>query len=235
MASSLTVGERVRVALPNSKACRRGIIATIQDDGTASILLEEPVPPAASFAATSVRTNVTAASNDDDMEVTVPKGECKYLLDFEAVDISNQDKTSVAVWKDCGDQLLKLGDASAAIDYYQAGLQSSSRISIGSTVILKENGFTKLAEVDCIDGDGSLDVSLLDDDTELTIRTSQVLLSIMSDDKDRLQERFFFKQGSRLLASGGVDFDETASCLCTECRSGMYLGHGCGSTPPGQY
>ncbi|GKY99071.1 hypothetical protein MPSEU_000862800 [Mayamaea pseudoterrestris] len=206
IAAMFTIGSRVRVPLEGTKAYRRGIIATIQDDGTASVLLEEAAPPPASFVSKPKQT--ITSINEEEAEMTVPMSDIKPLFDFELYD-KNSDKdasVSLALWKERGDRLLKLGDALAAMEYYQGGLvESSSQFSVGSVVIIKQKGFTKLAEVDCMEDDGdSLDVSLVFDGAEATIRLSQVVLGVSSADSDRLQERMLLNLARCCLQAADI-------------------------------
>ena len=139
-------------------------------------------------------TYVTTSHHDgDDLEVTVSRNQIQALESFEQQHSQKQcDKDnknpniaqpppqpspgSTNYWKSCGDTLMKLGDASCAISYYEHALQAShptsstttttstrTTIQIGSTVLLqipfatrKDGGETGgwylwLAEVDCVE------------------------------------------------------------------------------------
>jgi hypothetical protein len=198
---------------PKSKAIMsRALVATVQDDaGTACLLWEpmSPQPPNVSprglkqtsrkFLVTPIITENTS-DQDETTETTVPLQTVMELLPFEVqqqqiYEEDNSTTASIVVWKDHGDQLLRLGDASAAVFYYEMALIKSSILQIGSTIILQVQGFPKLAEVDCIEqGFGSssaatLDIEIVETGTEMTISASQVLLCIWQDDQDHLQER----------------------------------------------
>jgi tetratricopeptide (TPR) repeat protein len=142
--------------------------------------------------------------DDDDEEVEVTVQELEGLLDFETNNSQgDDDMISVQQWKNRGDELLRLGDAMTAIGYYEAGLIQSSRLSIGSAVIIRQAGFSKLAEVDCIEQDGSVvDVSLMmeeEEGQEMTIPKRSILLCILDADDDRLQERILLNLARCLL------------------------------------
>jgi hypothetical protein len=95
---------------------------------------------------------------------------------------------SCTTWKDYGDQLLRLGDPSAAASYYERALFESSCISIGGTIIVNVDGFPKLADVDCIEGN-TVDITILESGEEQSVKKSSVLLGIMGSDPGKVQER----------------------------------------------
>jgi hypothetical protein len=191
----------------------RALVATVQEDvGTACLLWEpmSPQPPnvlnrglnqtSKKFLVTPIITENTS-DQDETAETTVPLQTVMELLPFEVQqqqiydEDSSNTASTISLWKDCGDQLLRLGDASAAVFYYEMALIKSSILQIGSTIILQVQGFPKLAEVDCIEhGDYSsspatLDIEIVETGTEMTISASQVLLCLWQHDLDKLQER----------------------------------------------
>lgn len=189
----VSVGSRVRVPLVETgKFCRRGIIATVQEaDGSACVLLEENVTPVTnSYHHCRLGPTIRRQGEDEmDMEVTCAVRRLQPLLEFELASIQND--TSPRTCKAHGDELLQRGDALAAMEYYQRGIAAySQQLSVGTTIVIKQGGFTKLAEVDCLEADGSvMDVSLITDGTEVTIGQQEVVTAIPSQDHDRLQER----------------------------------------------
>ena len=198
----------------------------------------------------------TTGSKDDVEETTVLLDDVKELLPFEkhynsndgdgncepailsVNDLADGDvKNDVLKYKDFGDQLLKLGDASSAIPYYEYALSLSSNVQVGSTIVMQLNGYPRLAEIDCIEeeddddhDDGfdyksqqslSLDITLVDTEEEMTIETSQVLLCIMdeevestgSDTEEKkkellLQERILLNLSRCLLQLADYDHPE---------------------------
>jgi tetratricopeptide (TPR) repeat protein len=124
------------------------------------------------------------------VESTVEISEILPLLDFEREMI---DDVSVSEWKDRGDTLLKLGDASAAVPLYERALHilgsSPNKVSIGSVVIVKQKGFFKLVQVDCIDHD-EVDVTHVDEEEkEETLAVSDIVLAVPQRDGKLFQER----------------------------------------------
>jgi len=160
----------------------------------------------------------TDAYEDEAIEATVPLSEISPLLDFELEHsndntgeaLSRPSSHSVGTWKDRGDALLRLGDASAAVPYYEKALDISSALSVGGTVIVKDNkGRLALAEVDCVDeSSGTVDVSLVGSGEEVTLKTSDILLCLLEpDDTDRFQERIVLNVARCL-----VQLAETTTC-----------------------
>ena len=142
---------------------------------------------------------------EEEEEYLVDKNQIQELLPFETEtapkdedlqkkadqqDSSSASANVISYWKDCGDQLLRLGDPSSAVPYYEIALSKSSHISIGSTAIIQVKGFTKLAEVDCVDDDEStVDMMVVETGEEMTIPKSHVLLAVLEPDPDSLQPR----------------------------------------------
>ena len=142
---------------------------------------------------------------EEEEEYLVDKNQIRELLPFETEtapkdedlqkkadqqDSSSASANVISYWKDCGDQLLRLGDPSSAVPYYETALSKSSHISIGSTAIVQIKGFTKLAEVDCVDDDEStVDMMVVETGEEMTIPKSHVLLAVLEPDPDSLQPR----------------------------------------------
>ena len=135
--------------------------------------------------------------------------------------------TMIQKYKEYGDMLYKLGDASLAISYYEyaLSLSSPSLPQIGSTIIVKIDGHPKIAEVDCIDeqeqDDDLLDVTLVEDGTEMTIKSSKVLLCIYHEENKEegggqsslllLQERILLNLTRCLLQLVEYYYDNTST------------------------
>lgn len=219
--TSFTVGSRVRVLLDAGTSTRRrqqqrqrrGMIATLSSSSSACVLLEDlhnyndNNNEVHSFiiAPKHKNTAIQANEEEEDVEVNVSFDKLSSLLPFEMNNNDNTtpDSLSTSDCKAYGDELLKLGDALAAMLYYERGLQKASQWSVGSTIVFKQKGFTKLAEVDCIEDDDDddektntttsksllLDIRTLEGGDDLTISKQDVLIGILDSDDERLQER----------------------------------------------
>lgn len=193
--SKLIVGSTIRAPLPNHpKFRRKAIIATIQEeDGTVCVFWEDEAPSSLLSADREMVISPSPSENDENpgVESTVKISEILPLLDFERVALS--DDADVSELKDRGDTLLRLGDASGAVPLYERALDllgsSPQKITIGSVAIVKQKGFFKLVQVDCIDRD-QVDVTHLDvEEREETLRLNDIMLTIPKRDGKLLQER----------------------------------------------
>ena len=174
------------------------------------------------------------SKNDDDDEVNVKIDAIQALLPFENenennnnnnnntntdtdIDTPNESestlkpfekkKSAIILWKERGDQILRLGDPSSATSYYEKALFNSSNLSIGGTIIISVEGFPRIAEVDCVEVDdgGIIDVTLVSNGEERTVKKSAVLLSIMERDDDLLQERILLNLTRCMLQLSELD------------------------------
>ncbi|VEU42525.1 unnamed protein product [Pseudo-nitzschia multistriata] len=227
------VGSIVR-AKRGSKRCR-AMVATVGDGGeehdpsrdTVCILWEPiyPKPISGRFLIAPKAGRLEAER--EQAEVTVGVETVEELLPFERCGSNNSDETAVAptatitaskhtstkhnigLWKERGDQLLRLGDASAATSYYEKALSDSSSVSIGGSIVLSVEGFPRIAEVDCIDDDeddgGTIDVTLVHNGQERSVKEASVLLGIMEADADRLQERILLNLARCMLQLSDLD------------------------------
>jgi hypothetical protein len=209
----LQVGFVVRAPLPNHpNALGRALVLTDPDeqDNTVCLLWEiAPTPKSISISSSSKKTFLITPlmhppKNIEQEETTISSQDVKPLLPFEDSCIADDDSLTVAEWKDRGDQLLRLGDASAAASYYEMALSKSSNLQIGSTVITKIGGYPKLAEVDCVEVD-SLDVTLVESGEESTITHSQILLCLLEPDAEKCQERILLNLARCLLQLADLD------------------------------
>jgi tetratricopeptide (TPR) repeat protein len=132
-----------------------------------------------------------------EVETTVPLSEVSELLEFEK-QIVNESGDSIASWKQNGDHLMRLADPSAALLFYEMALRLSSTLQIGSSVLVKESGYIKIADVDCIDGI-SVDLSFPENGRETTITRKEILLCILEDDNEKFQERILLNVSRCLL------------------------------------
>jgi hypothetical protein len=253
--SKFNVGEVVRVPRPNkSRGMGRATVATIQDDETVCVLWEsiaqKPLSPSLLVAASDekkakrrlkrsflVTPSLIETSYDDtkEIETIVPLSEVKPLLDFEQNRIENQRVQSqsgphdihstIAMWKERGDQLLRLGDASAACCYYEAALALSSILQVGSAVIVKLGGHAKVADVDCLDDDNDniIEISMADAfGEEKVVKESEILLCILfNDDEDHTQERILLNLVRCLLQLAELAKQETMTSRPEYLRSAV--------------
>lgn len=143
------------------------------------------------------------------------------------------DAISIGTWKERGDSLLRLGDASSAASYYERGLFQSNRIAIGGTVIISVQGFPKLAEVDCIE-QSQVDVTIVETGDDHTLSKSSILLCVLDADHEKLQERILLNlarcmlQLAELDATNKSEYHRAAvlatSLVCTinSCREALH-------------
>jgi hypothetical protein len=155
-------------------------------------------------------------------EATVTIDTVEGLLSFEidpTTDCSDTKATtsdSIALWKERGDKLLRLGDASAATSHYEKALFDSSSVSIGGTVIISVEGFPRIADVDCVDDDddgATIDVTLLHNDNEKTVKLSAVLLSLLEYDATNIQERILLNLARCMLQLSDLDISNRPKYL----------------------
>ncbi len=188
---SFAVGSIVR-AKNGSKRCR-AMVATVganDGDGAPSrlCLLWEPYYPKKIGDKFWVLPR-SIQKEEEGQEATVNVNAVENLFPFEA-DPGSETNLSIDEWKGRGDQLLRLGDASAAASFYEKALEESSSISIGGTVVVSVDGFPRIAEVDCCDDDdNTIDIALVHNGDERTIPLSQVLLGLLENDPESFQER----------------------------------------------
>ncbi len=212
------IGSTVRARLPNCKKRKhRAIVADDDENGQYLLLWED------SFQSTSTGTDLP--------ESWCALQEIEPLQDFE------ESKTSLegdfAEQKTRGDHLLSLGDAAAAMCYYEKALQSIP-LQIGCTVIIeeaaksKQASVLKLAEVDCIELDG-IDVTMLLTGVEKTIVTDQVALTLPEHDEESLQVRLLLNYARCCLqlaqASMSIksQFTDRAVHFCSLCILALEL------------
>lgn len=184
----MEVGCTVR-AHRSATTTRRAVIATLQES-EACLLWEDDTPRPMQNALFLVAPQFEDACEAEE-ETTVPVTELKGLFDFEyrQSDVSVKSATSIQEWKECGDQLLKAGDAASAVAYYEHALHlSSSPLQVGSTVLIQVSGHAVAAEVDCID-DTSIDVTIVETGHDKTVQRSSALLCILEPEADHLQVR----------------------------------------------
>ena len=200
----LQVGTVVRASRPGTlKATGQAVVATEPDDDDENVvcLLWEPLHPKPIRSSFLIAPKFKPNQSEEEVEeLTISVDSVQALLPFEQEDNDREQKTTLTIadYKSRGDQLLKLGDASAAIPYYEAGLSKSHCIEIGGSCILAVQGFPQVAEIDCIDDD-SVDVELVASGEERSVKPSQILIAILQDDPEQLQERILLNLSRCLL------------------------------------
>lgn len=152
--------------------------------------------------------SIQRESEQDEATVNVDMVENLLPFEIDPYHIDNETDTTanISMWKERGDQLLRLGDASAATSYYEKALFDSSSVSIGGTVVISVEGFPRIAEVDCIDDDdGTIDVTLVHNGDEKAVKQSTILLGILEDDSTFLQERILLNLARCMLQLSDLD------------------------------
>jgi hypothetical protein len=211
--SSFKVGSIVRAPrAEGDKPKGRAMVATIQDDHSVCLLWEPCIPKPLHDDSSKflVAPSLPVKASSSQEEITLDQSRIQPLLDFEMVDdtttpMEKARTDTIQLWKERGDQLLRLGDPSSAIPYYEVALNASSVISIGSSVICSIQGYPKVAEVDCVEED-TVDVVYVESGEEATIPQSHILISILEgDDKDHSQERILLNLARCLLQHSEID------------------------------
>jgi hypothetical protein len=131
------------------------------------------------------------------------------LFDFETTKPSLSDRTisNIRLWKQCGDELLKINDGMTAIPYYEYALHLTYHIQIGTTVFIPEGGHIVAAEIDCIEQQNTndddictqYDITWMESGEETTIRGTAILLCLLEPHTDHLQERILLNLARCLL------------------------------------
>jgi hypothetical protein len=212
------------VGAPNNDlkcSAGRAVVATLQDDGRSVCVMWEPMAPIPIAPCTRqdflvAPKSVGEGEEEDENETLLPMEEIQPLLEFEiksasiSKSIEDSSQPTIPTWKDRGDVLLRLGDASCAASYYERALYQSSNVSTGSTIIISIHGYPKIAEVDCIDEteDGSitsLDVTIVETLEEKTVKSTSVLIGILDPDEEKFQERILLNLARCMLQLADLD------------------------------
>jgi hypothetical protein len=195
---TIQVGSVVRAPRAETKQKERAVVATVPDEDGMVCILWEDVAPRPLGRRRFVVTPIVPHRKDEEREETVCQSVLGSLLDFEA---NVDEEAPVAVWKERGDALLRLGDASAAIPFYEAGLSASSILQVGSTVLVSEKKKIQVAEVDCLEED-HVDVTIGEEET--TMPASNVKLCFFPG-QESLQVRILLNLTRCLMQVGDVD------------------------------
>ena len=183
---------------------RRVVVATI-DDQEATVLVENGHPPSRFLPVGGATTE-----EEEEPEWRVPIHQLESLLEFEQPTDATTTKgaANAATVKAHGDALLKLGDAPAAVSYYETALQRPTPPMIGASIVARhpQTGVA-VAEVDCVndddddddDDDPSLDVCWTTTQQDTTLPASDHLLTIQEPHDNHLQTRILLNLTRCLL------------------------------------
>lgn len=212
------VGSVVRGTLPGSFR-RRALIASIDDASNDTenknlCLIWEDEAPKAIGGTFLVTPTIHDEEEESPLEESVvPVSSVSELFDFEKeLPLTKGDSTigdsttlkTVEYWKECGDKLLRERDPGAAASFYEQALKQTSKIHVGSTVLVQHSSkegasSIKSADVDCLNEDEStLDISMEDDGSESTVPMNHVRLSL-DPKQSELQERILLNLSRCLL------------------------------------
>lgn len=195
----------MRVPRPEgTKYAGKATVATLPDDSDDVCIIWEELAPRPFCGGRFVVTPMVPRSNDE-REDTVKRDQLSPLLDFETS--SGSDETEMSIWKEQGDNLLRLGDASSAIPFYEAGLEASSKLEVGCAVLLLQNDRYQVAEVDCLE-DSNVDVTIGDE--EATVPASDVKLCLLPG-HELLQVRTLLNLTRCLMQLGDLDGTQMAA------------------------
>jgi len=225
-----TIGSIVRVAR-DEKLHGRAIIATIDDDNddTVMTIVWEDVRPKPLDGTTFLITpSVFATTTTEELEErTVLQSNVRQLLDFERQLHKHEDEKEenvAVVWKERGDQLLRLKDPSSAIPFYEKALSlTNTKLQVGCTVLIHPHSYHSsttclaplLAEVDCLDATtGTADLTLVESGTEMVVETCSILLVLSeSGTVQELQLRVLMNLARCLMLLSEYDTVYRASAL----------------------
>lgn len=199
--TTVQVGSVVRAPRANGTKLKGRAVVALKDDDTVCILWEDLAPRPLNNTAFTVTPMVPRSK--EEREDTVNVSELLTLLELEQQGSLAGDETSVSVaeWKERGDTLLRLGDASAAIPFYEAGLSASSVLQVGGTGLVPLKDEYHIAEVDYLE-DGNADVTIGDE--ERTIPASEMKLCLLPGD-EALQVRILLNLARCLMQVGELE------------------------------
>lgn len=221
---AFSVGSIVRIPRGANNKTGKATILTIDNDDEVSLLREDAAPVEGRSSVFIAAPKLSPSSDQE--EVTISKADLQALCDFETT--TPLLDAAAAAWKDCGDTLLKLGDTSAAIPYYERALQLTSNIQIGSTVLLatkkKKNDdiVVVAAEIDCMDADdGTADVTFVASGKETVVNVKRDILLAASLHESEFQIRVLLNLARCLLQL--AEFDNTPLSRPSAYRKGAVL------------
>lgn len=176
---------------------RRAIVATLPEEGNANgicSLVQDDLAPRPLVHGTRKFLVAPMFTSVGVEECEMDTSDVRELLPFEQaefgeggggnVDLQDDSILSrVEQYKGYGDELLRLGDYTCAISYYEAalGLVSSKFDNVGGSLLIRRNGHSVIAEVDCIDDDGTYDVTYIlpnGETEEGTMKQTDILMAV---------------------------------------------------------
>lgn len=195
MTLPVEVGSVIRAPRGVGKLKGRAILCLIEEEDESGCILWEDLAPRPNGTAEFIVTPLVPRSKEE-KESTVALSNVIPLMEFEQ---NGGDEVDVAQWKERGDALLQLGDGSAAIPYYEAGLAASSALQVGSTAIISKKDEFQVAEVDYIEN-GNVDVTVIgsDEEEERTVPDTDVKLCLLSG-QEELQVRILLNLARCLI------------------------------------
>jgi hypothetical protein len=195
MTLPVEVGSVIRAPRGVGKLKGRAILCLIEEEDESACILWEDLAPRPNGTAEFIVTPLVPRSKEE-KESTVALSNVIPLMEFEQ---NGGDEVDVAQWKERGDALLQLGDGSAAIPYYEAGLAASSALQVGSTAIISKKDEFQVAEVDYIEN-GNVDVTVIgsDEEEERTVPDTDVKLCLLSG-QEELQVRILLNLARCLI------------------------------------
>jgi len=211
---TLAVGSTVRirdgVGKKNSFTCK-AIVATISGDNTVSLVRDDLAPVPLGRVGNFIVAPLFNGRSVEECESSID--DLMELLPFEdksgneiADSLSTAEKGEL--YKNRGDQLLRLNDYTCAAAYYEAALSFiASNVSIGGTCIARKNGDAVIADVDCIDDD-QYDVTFTSqngEEEETTVPLKDILCSIWCKDEAYLQPRCLLNLSRCLVKLAEID------------------------------
>ncbi|KAL9186593.1 hypothetical protein ACHAXT_005831 [Thalassiosira profunda] len=196
---------------------RRAIVATAPDtDGRISLVQDDLAPSPLKGRGNFLVAPMLSSVGLEEEECEVKVEDVTPLLPFEREDHAEKIDASdvnaqVEHNKGYGDQVFRLNDYTSAIAYYEAALSvCSTKYSTGGALVAKRKGHAVIAEIDCIENDGSdgnaqYDVTFITGEEGTISQKEDVLLALWSKDDAFLQPRILMNLARCLLKLGDVD------------------------------
>lgn len=213
-AKMTSVGSIVRAPRDNEgKRTGKASVATIEEGGKVDLIWEDAAPALTLGLTSFLVAPVIGTEGRDCGEVTIEASKLQELYPFES---DGGGESDVEVWKDRGDTLLKSGDASAAVPFYERALQNSSKVEIGCSVLVQSRaGEIEVAEVDCME-DSTADITYVSSGNEESVELARIILAV-SLRLSILQVRILLNLGRCLMQLAEFDSDPLS-------RSSAYKG-----------
>ena len=221
MTPPVQVGAVVRAPRGVGKLKGRAVVCLVEEeDETACVLWEDLAPRPVRNGTAFIVTPMVPRSKEE-KESTISLSKLSPLMKFEQ---NCGDEVDVAQWKERGDALLRLGDGSAAIPYYEAGLAASSVLQVGSTAIISDKDEFQVAEVDYIE-QGNVDVTIIgiDEEEERTVPDTEVKLCLLSG-QEALQVRILLNLARCLIQVADLEDSQMSAYYRRSAAIGCSMG-----------